>query len=227
MISIVVPIYNAENIILGSYKILRKQLEEIGQDYEIIFEDDGSFDKSKDILKEIARKDLKVRAFFHYPNQGLGFTLRQLFKYASGNIIIYLDIDLSFGTENLPELIEELKYADVIVASRYAGLKSRIPIVREITSRLYYIFCRVLLAVSVKDIGSGLVVFKKDALDKISLLSKGFDIHIELFIQLQKHGFVIKEIPLKYTSNGYSTFSVWKYGWGILIQTLKFWLKNK
>ncbi len=225
MISVIIPIYNAGNIISGSYKILKNKLEEIGEDYEIIFEDDGSFDRSKDILKELARREQKVRAFFHFPNQGLGFTLRQLFKYARGNIIIYLDIDLSFGTENLPKLIGELKYADVIVASRYAGLKSRISIVREITSRLYYVFCKALFDISVKDIGSGLVVFKKDALDKVILLSKGFDIHIELFIQLQKHGFVIKEIPLKYASNGYSTFSVWKYGWGILIQTLKFWLK--
>ncbi len=227
MISVVFPIYNAEKIILNNYKTVKEQLDSIGQDYEIIFENDASCDKSKDILEEIAHKCQKVKVFFHYPNRGLGFTLRQLFKYASGQIIIYLDIDLSFGIENLPELLKELKYADVVLASRYAGLKSRISLVREITSRLYYVFCKALFDIPVKDIGSGLVIFKKDALESITLLSNGFDIHIEIFAQLKKHGFIIKEMPLKYSAKGYSTFSIWKYGWGILIQTLKFWLRNK
>ncbi len=227
MISVVIPIYNAEKIILNNYKTVKEQLDSIGQDYEIIFEDDASCDKSQAILEEIAHKCQKVKVFSHYPNRGLGFTLRQLFKYASGQIIIYLDIDLSFGIENLPELLKELKYADVVLASRYAGLKSRISLVREITSRLYYVFCKALFDISVKDLGSGLVIFKKDALDSIILLSNGFNIHIEIFTQLKKHGFIIKEMPLKYASSGYSTFSIWKYGWGILIQTLKFWLRDK
>lgn len=227
MISVVFPIYNSGKIISDNFKTVKKQLESIGQDYEIIFEDDGSSDNSRRILEEIAGKYRKVKVFSHYPNRGLGFTLRQLFKYASGNIIIYSDIDLSFGIENLPVLLQELKYADVVLASRYAGLKSKIPILREITSRLYYFFCKMLFNVSVRDLGSGLVIFKKNALDQVTLLSNGFDIHIEIFTQLKKHGFIVKELPLKYASQGNSTFSIWRHGRVILIQTLKFWLRNK
>lgn len=227
MISFVIPIYNAQKIILDNFKILKKKLEDINQDYEILFEDDASRDKSKAILEEIACRDCRVKVFSHYPNQGLGFTLRQLFKKASGNIIVYLDIDLPFGMDNLPQLLKEVKDNDVVLASRYAGLNGKISITREIASRLYYLLCKILFDISVRDLGSGCVIFKRKVLNNLNLSSQGFDIHIELFAKLKKQGFSIKEIPLKYTYNGYTTFSILKHGPRILLNTLKFWFKNK
>ncbi len=227
MISVVIPIYNAEKIILNNYKRLKKQLASINQDYEIIFEDDASIDKSRGILEELALNDPLVKVFSHYPNQGLGFTLRRLFQYTNGDIVIYLDIDLPFGIDNMPQLLGELKYADVVLASRYAAIKSRVPASREITSRLYYLFCKALFGISVRDLGSGFVIFKRETLANINLLSCGFDIHIELFAKLKKRGCLVKEIPLRYAYNGYSTFNILKHGPGILIRTLKLWLKGK
>lgn len=225
--SIVIPIYNAESLIFNNYKILRDRLKSIRQDYEILFEDDASRDKSKDILEKIAHYDNKVKVSSHYPNQGLGFTLRQLFKHARGEIIIYLDIDLPFGIDALPQLLEEIEHTDVVLASRYLTIKNRIIVAREIFSKLYYLLCKLLFNISVRDIGSGFIIFKRAVFDSINLTSRGFDIHMELFAKLKKQGFSIKEVPLKYSYNGYSTFSILKHGPRILIDTLKFWLKNR
>jgi len=226
-ISIVIPIYNAQKIVLNSYKILKKELEDIGYDYEILFRDDASIDRSKDILEEISQQDRRVKIFSHLPNRGLGFTLRKLFDDASGDLVVYLDIDLPFGIEILPCLIQEIEKADVVLASRYAGLYSKIPLSREISSRLYYWICNVIFGVNIKDLGSGLVIFKRKVLENISLLSSGFDIHIELFTKIKKKGFSIKEIASDYSYNGYSTFSILKHGPGIFINTLQLWLKNR
>lgn len=226
MISLAIPIYNAERMILNNYKALKRRLEDMNQDYEILFGDDGSIDRSKDILEGIARYDHKIRVFSH-PNRGLGYTLRQLFEYASGDVIIYLDIDLPFGVESLSQLLETIKYTDVVLASRYKNLNNRIPVQRKITSRFYYFLCKFLFDIPVKDIGSGLVIFRKEVLDSLNLSSCGFDIHIELFTKIRKQGFSIREVPLQYTYNGYTTFSILSHGPSILINTIKLWLRDR
>jgi glycosyltransferase involved in cell wall biosynthesis len=226
-ISVAVPLYNAQKILSDNYVALKKKLDDLGYDYDIIFRDDGSSDKSKDILKGILQKDSKVRLFSHEQNRGLGFTLRELFKDADGDIIVYLDIDLPFGLEILPLLIERIETSDVSLASRYAGLPSDIPLLRWVSSRLYYWMCKVLFGIKTKDIGSGLVVFRRKVLEGINLSSQRFDIHIELFNKIEKGGFSIKEVPAKYNYNGYSTFSIVRHGPGIFANTLGFWLKTR
>lgn len=227
MISFIIPIYNAENILWDNYKILTIHLDDINQEYEILFADDASIDRSKDILEKIADIDRKVRIFFHHPNQGLGFTLRELFRYAKGDIVIYMDVDLPFGIENLPKLLREIGDSDVVLASRYVIPTKRVPIARAIASRAYYFLCKILFDISVKDLGSGFVIFKRKVIDSISLSANGFDIHIELFTKIKRQGFSVKEIPAEYNYNGYSTFSVLRHGPRILINTLRFWLENK
>ena len=224
MISFVIPIYNAAGIIRSGYEILKKELEELRVDYEIIFEDDASLDKSGEILEEIARHDPQSKVFFHHPNQGLGFSLRQLFDRARGDTIVYLDMDLPFGTKIIPRLLKESEVADVVLASRYAEPKSRVPLLREIASNLYYFFCKGLFDISARDLGSGCVLFKRRALESLNLVSLGFDIHIELFAQLKNKGFQVKEIPARYIHSGRGTFSILKHGPRIFIDTLKLWL---
>lgn len=223
-VSIVIPIYNAENILLHSYRKIKNLLEETGKDYEILFRNDASKDNSVSILKEIAQKDNKVRIFSHKPNRGLGYTLRKLFKSAQGEIVIYLDVDLSFDMSVLSSFLSQMKDTDVILASRYAGLSREVPMKREFSSRLYYFFCKLLFNIQVKDIGSGFVIFRKRVLDQIMLTTRCFGIHIDLFAQIQKAGFKIKEIPVKYIHNNIvGTFRVLKHGPKALSETLRVW----
>jgi len=226
MLSLVIPVYNAEKIIQGSYKILSRCLQASGYDYEIIFEDDTSLDSSLEVLEAIGRIDPRVKVFSHYPNQGLGYTLRRLFKRSSGDIIIYLDIDLPFGIACLPLLLKEAEDFDVVLACRYLCPESKIPVLRKVSSEAYYFLCRVLFNVRVRDLGSGFVVFKRRAIEGLDLKASGFDIHIEMFTRLRERGIQVKEIPLPYNYSGYSTFGILRHGPRIVINTLKFWLNE-
>lgn len=226
MLSLVIPIYNAQGIIQNSYNTLTRYLDAADYEYEIIFEDDASIDSGKAVLKAVSRDNPRVRVFSHYPNRGLGYTLRQLFGRARGDIVIYLDIDLPFGIACFKPLLKEAQSVDVVLASRYSSPGNKIPFLRKISSKLYYLLCKALFNLTVRDIGSGLVVFKRRAIEDIKLSACGFDIHIEIFTRLKEGGFRVKEVPLPYRHSGYSTFSILRHGPRIVINTLSFWLRR-
>lgn len=224
-ISAVIPVYNSGKILFGTYESVKNQLEKITKEYEILFRNDGSTDGSKKILEAIAKKDKRVRIFSN-PNRGLGFVLRKLFKDAKGDLIIYLDADayLSFEFDKLPFLVKKTKDADVVIASRY--IKGEIPLIRYIPSRVYRIINQLLFGLSINDIGSGFVIFRRRALDKIYFSATGFDIHIEMYFKIKKAGFKIIEVPVKYVHWSGGSFKLFTHGPKILSNTLKFWFST-
>ncbi|HOW35478.1 MAG TPA: glycosyltransferase family 2 protein [Candidatus Omnitrophota bacterium] len=222
-ISFVIPIYNAEKIIQETLDILNPSLQSMNLDYEILFRDDGSSDASCRLLSEISRRHSRVRCFYNDENRGLGFTLRHLFEDAEGEIIIYLDCDLPFGVEILPSMIQEILENDIVVASRYAGESSKIPLMRKITSRAYYCLCHFLFSVNARDIGSGTVAFRKESVRSLKLTSDRFDIHAEIFAKAYRMKLSVKELPARYRHGQRGSFSVFLHGPDVVMDTFKLW----
>jgi len=82
----------------------------------------------------------------------------------------------------------------------------------------------VLFNVNIKDTQSGFFAFRKEVLDSLNLKFNGFETHIEIFYQIIKKGFKVKEIPIKFTHKTISgETSVLKAGPKILINTFKIW----
>ena len=224
-LSAVIPVYNSGSILHETYRHVKQALSKVTGDYEILFRNDGSTDESQQVLERIAKSDKHVR-IFRNENHGLGFVLRRMFKDARGDIIIYLDADayMTFGLSQLPNLIEKAKEADAIIASRY--MQGRIPLHRFVPSRTYKIINMALFGMGIDDIGSGFVVFKKSALDRIKLYSDGFEIHIEIYTKLHKAGFRVIEVPTDYVHWDEGSFKMLKHGPRTLAMTLKYWLKG-
>lgn len=221
-LSIVIPIYNAADIILPNVFKIIHSLRKSDLRFEILLRDDGSDDTSLIKLDEVARIYQEVRVFFNGENKGLGWTLRRLFKDAQGQTIIYSDCDLPFGEEIFQRLYQENQTWDVVLASRYGELPSVIPWPRRVASRIYYCFCYLLFRVPVKDLGSGAVAFRRNVLASLNLKSKGFDIHIELFVKVKALDFSIKEFAALSFSVGQSSFRIFRHGFGIVWGTLFF-----
>jgi len=222
-ISAVIPVYNSGSILQGTYTNVKKALSGMTDEYEILFRNDGSRDGSQEILEKIARSDKHVRIFSN-ENHGLGYVLRQMFKDARGELVVYMDADayMTFGLSQLPRLAEMTKNADVVIASRYK--QGSIPMHRLIPSRTYKLINELLFGVGIDDIGSGLVVFRKSALDRIKLYSDGFEIHIELYTKLHRAGFSIVEVPTDYVHWDEGSFKMLKHGPRTLAMTMKYWL---
>ncbi len=200
-----------------------EEAQKVSKDFEIIVANDGSKDKTEEILNNLAKEDSRIKVFSYYPNRGMGYALRNLYKMAKGNFVIHCDADLSFHPSIFPRLLEETKNADVVVSSKYVGIEGKVPTARILASRAFNLIYPILLGIKVKDLGSGCVLFKKKVLDSINLKSNRFELHAELFAKIYKKGFTVKEIPVPYVHRQDSRFSVLKDGPKTLTGAFRIW----
>ncbi|NPA12583.1 MAG: glycosyltransferase family 2 protein [Aquificae bacterium] len=108
-VSIVIPIYNEEENLPILYEKLKEVLDKLGKEYEIIFVNDGSTDKSWEIIKEFAEKDPRVVGVNFRKNFGQTAAMSAGFETAKGEIIITMDGDLQNDPEDIPQLLKVLE----------------------------------------------------------------------------------------------------------------------
>ncbi len=108
-ISIVVPFLNEEESLRPLYNEIKKTLRGISSDYEIIFVDDGSSDKSLNVIKELARNDNKIHYYSFRTNYGKSAALQVAFKHVTGDAVITLDADLQDDPAEIPNLLKKLE----------------------------------------------------------------------------------------------------------------------
>ena len=108
IISIVIPLYNEEESIVELSIALKKVLEGLRANYEVIFIDDGSTDNSFNKIKEVNRVNSRFKCIKFRRNYGKSAALQQGFKAAKGDYIITMDSDLQDDPDEIPALIEKL-----------------------------------------------------------------------------------------------------------------------
>ena len=118
MISLVLPIYNEEGNIKELYTRSINVLKKFG-DYEIIFVNDGSRDKSLTMLKELARKDKRVKILDFSRNFGHQIAITAGLDYATGDAVVVMDSDLQDTPETIEKMVAKWKKGfDVVYAKR-------------------------------------------------------------------------------------------------------------
>lgn len=108
ILSVVVSVYNEEAVLEQFYKEIRKVLEEISWDYEILFVNDGSVDRSLEILKGLAGGDPHVKVISFSRNFGHESAMIAGIDYSSGDGIVCMDADLQHPPSCIPYIIEKL-----------------------------------------------------------------------------------------------------------------------
>jgi len=147
-ISVIVPCFNEEAILKSNIEIIRNFLESKNSKYlwEILIINDGSKDNTGQIADEIEKLYQHIRVIHHATNMNLGIALQTGFKNAKGEIIVVLDVDLSYSVENIEKLTDKLlaESADIVVASPYmkGGKVTAVPWLRKIMSRWVNNFMR-------------------------------------------------------------------------------------
>lgn len=153
-VSMVIPMYYEEQVAEECYKRVAENLKKLSDyDYEIIFVNDGSKDKTLDILEKIAKEDKNVKIISFSRNFGHQAAVTAGLKNVSGDVIVIMDADLQDPPELIPEMIKywEEGYDDV-----YAQRKSRAgeSFMKKITSKMYYRLLQALTPVPIqKDTG--------------------------------------------------------------------------
>jgi polyisoprenyl-phosphate glycosyltransferase len=118
-LSIVIPIYNEQSNIPILYDRLSKTLKSTGISYEIIFIDDGSKDKSRELLKELSENHAQVIYAELARNFGQQIAISAGLELASGNAVMAMDADLQDPPESIPQFLQKLNEGyDVVYAIR-------------------------------------------------------------------------------------------------------------
>lgn len=137
-ISIVIPAYNEEESLPYLYERLNKLMGEIeNYEFEILFINDGSKDKTLDLIKELRSKDERICYVDFSRNFGKEIAMIAGLDYAKGDCVVFMDADL----QDPPELIHELiKYWEKGYDDVYARRKSRAgeTFLKKFTSKMYY-----------------------------------------------------------------------------------------
>lgn len=224
MLTVAIPCYNEENILDANYRRLKETCEAQGMTYEIIFGNDGSEDRTLEMIEGFAAVDPQVRVTSHSPNRGAGFTYREMWRAARGEIIIHMDADLAMPAEvAVPTLLAALKDgADLAVGSRYVGIKAEYPLKRVIFSRGYTMLTRLLFNLDVVDTQTGFIGFYKRILPALDPRSDGFEILVEFIAQANEAGFRVAEVGIPWihdTTSGET--EVWSESIKMLAGTMR------
>jgi glycosyltransferase involved in cell wall biosynthesis len=113
-ISIVVPLYNEEENVRELHGRLKEVLEQLGSEYELIFVDDGSSDRTLPLLQEIQSGDDRVVVLSLRRNFGQTAAFAAGFDYARGDVIVTMDGDLQNDPKDIPRLIDMIRENDIV-----------------------------------------------------------------------------------------------------------------
>ena len=198
-ISVIMPVYNEEKTLL---EILNK-VKNVNIDKEVIIVNDGSTDKTKEILEQVEQheKNPHVKIFHHEKNQGKGAAIRTGIDKASGDIILIQDADLEYDPKDYKKLIEPIANgkASVVYGSRVFSLtKKDMHTLHYYGNKMLTFVTNVFYNCKLSDMETCYKVFKKDILKNIKLKSKGFEFEPEITAKILKKGYKIYEVPISF-----------------------------
>ena len=201
-LSVVVACYNEEEVLAASFAEIREVLEDFDRPFEIVFVDDVSRDRTREILREIvaAHPSLSIQVILHDVNRGRGATVTDGFRAARGEIVGYLDVDLEVNARYIPSLVRAIdKGADVATVRRIYAFQLR-SLDRYFMSRGYSYLVRKLLATSVRDTETGYKFFRRDRLLPVldEIHDAGWFWDTEFMIRAERRGLRIAEVPGAY-----------------------------
>ncbi len=191
-LSVVLPAYNEEPNIDRVVRQVTAYLDPTGIDYEILPVNDGSRDRTGEILAALQRELPRVRPQTHAQNRGYGAALRTGFDAAVKRYVFYMDGDGQFDIHDLDKLLP-LASEDVIVTG--FRIERRDPFVRRLNARLFGGWLvRVMLGVYVKDLNCAFKLIPKKVFTTVRLESTGALINAELYGRAIRAGFGIREV---------------------------------
>ena len=200
--SIVLPAYNVSARIADTLdKILAFDMKR-GWNAEIIVVNDGSSDRTGEMVREYARRYPALRLLENPGNRGKGYSVRNGMLHAHGDILLFSDADLSSPIEEADKLFATIaKGADVAIGSRWLDSQLQIqrqPLHRQLFGRIFNLALRVILGLKFKDTQCGFKAFTRRSANAIFTLQKierwGFD--PELLYLARKLAFVVREVPV-------------------------------
>jgi dolichyl-phosphate beta-glucosyltransferase len=210
-ISLCIPLYNEEKIIADTMDAVSIYMKNrFCEDYEIINIDDGSTDRSLEILHE--KKDEHTRIVSYSPNRGKGCAVRTGVLAAEGDTVIFTDCDLAYGCEIVGEFYDHMQKNSELDA--LIGSRSRHPegyegytFFRKLLSKGYLKFISIYGGLKLSDSQSGIKAFRREIAHRVFGLATvdRFAFDLEIILLTRRLGGKIGEYPVKIINHRPST----------------------
>lgn len=213
MLSVVIPAYNEEENVPILYEKLKKVLDSLGEDYEIIFVDDGSTDGTYQRLKQLAEKDSRLKVIRFKRNYGQTAAMSAGFEHAKGDVIITLDADLQNDPEDIPILLKKLKEGYHVVSGWRKDRKDPF-LSRKLPSMVANWLISKITGVHLHDYGCTLKAYRAEMVKDLELFG---DMHRFLPALTKRRGAKITEVVVRHHPR---MFGRSKYGIGRTVRVL-------
>lgn len=228
-ISIIIPVYNDAAHIGKSIDALLNWVRSENTNAEIIIVNDGGLDETAEIVDKKSKEYQEIKFLNRRTNKGKGASVREGMRAASGNVIIFTDADLPYGTKHFKKIIEELQSgADLVIANRNLASNiqsptSNVSLLRLFTHLGFAFLVRQLLHLEFTDTQAGLKGLTKKAADQLlpKLKIDRFAFDLELLVKAERAWLKIKEVPVVLENIGKSNISVLRDSFQMLKDILK------
>jgi glycosyltransferase involved in cell wall biosynthesis len=221
-VSVIIPAFNEEGNISFVIDGVHRVLKDMNLDFELIVVNDGSSDKTAEIIKENSCQIIN-----HIENQGKGIALKNGIIQSKGDLIVTMDADGSHSPMDLPILINPIlrNDADVVIGSRFIKKygKNSTTQVHIIGNMIINAIIFFLTGKYLSDSQSGFRAYKSCIFNTISISSSRYEIETELTVKILRNGIRLKEIPIDChkRKNGRSGINSFNDGFKILLTIFK------
>ncbi len=191
-LSVFMPAFNEEDSIASTVEGVVKVLKTMNLDWEVLVVDDGSKDKTAEVVKGLEKKFPGVKLVSHPKNKGYGHALKTGFASAKYPWVAFVDSDGQFDFAEVKKLAAKTGEADVILGYR---LNRADPFQRRIFTWGWKMLAMVLLGLNVRDYSCGFKLIKKKVIEDISPIESEEKVtQIEMLIKAKKRGYKFAEV---------------------------------
>jgi glycosyltransferase involved in cell wall biosynthesis len=189
-LSVVLPAYNEEAVIGATVGAVVDFVSTLTDDYEVIVVNDGSRDRTPEIVRELSQENPAVRCVSHERNRGYGAALGTGFAAATRELVFLTDGDKQFDIRELSLFLPLIDEADLVIGYRHPR---RDPFIRCLNGWGWNAIVNLLFGYTARDVDGAFKLFRRDVLDRVRVRATGATFSAEFLIKARRLGYRVVE----------------------------------
>ena len=229
-ISVVIPCHNEE---MNVRPLIERLLGYYGEYvHEVIPVNDGSTDRTGEVIAKLAENDKRVKPLHRLPPNGVGLAIADGLAAATGPYVLTMDCDFQHLLPEFRDLLDQLANGyDVVIGSRFSrhSVLLNYPFLKILANRAFHAIATVLFARRIRDVTNNLKIMRREVVEDLQLRQPGFAVNAETGLEPLLLGYSVKLVPISWINRtpgmGVSSFRLANVGGGYWQVLIGLWLR--